>query len=64
MKVSELNELSIDALKTKINELQEVYFNFRFQAEMGQLENRLLLRSSRRDIARAKTVLNAKNAKN
>ncbi len=64
MKVSELNELSIDALKTKINELQEVYFNLRFQAEMGQLENRLLLRSSRRDIARAKTVLNAKNAKN
>jgi len=64
MKVSELNELSIDALKAKIDELQEVYFNLRFQAEMGQLENRLLLRSSRRDIARAKTVLNAKNAKN
>ena len=64
MKVSELNELSIDALKAKIDELQEVSFNLRFQAEMGQLENRLLLRSSRRDIARAKTVLNAKNAKN
>ena len=64
MKVSELNELSIDALKAKIDELQEVSFNLRFQAEMGQLENRLMLRSSRRDIARAKTVLNAKNAKN
>ena len=64
MKVSELNELSIDALKAKIDELQEVSFNLCFQAEMGQLENRLMLRSSRRDIARAKTVLNAKNAKN
>lgn len=62
MKVAELNELTIDALKTKINELEEAYFNLRFQAEMGQLENRLMLRAARKDIARAKTVLNAKKA--
>ncbi len=60
MKVQELKELSVDALKNKINELEETLFNFRFQAEMGQLENPLKLRTTRRDIARAKTVLNTK----
>ncbi len=62
MKIDELKELSVEALKTKLNELQELYFNLRFQAEMGQLENRLELRAARKDIARAKTVLNANKA--
>jgi len=60
MKAAELKQLSVDALKTKMNELEESLFNYRFQAEMGQLENRLVLRAVRRDIARVKTVLNAK----
>jgi len=61
MKAAELKQLSVDALKAKMNELEENYFNLRFQAEMGQLENRLMLRAVRRDIARVKTVLNAKS---
>ncbi len=62
MKIDELKALSITDLKTKLNELQEAYFNLRFQAEMGQLENRLMLKAARKDIARAKTVLNANKA--
>lgn len=62
MKIDELKGLSQDELKAKINELQETYFNLRFQAEMGQLENRLMLRAARKDIARAKTMLNANKA--
>ncbi len=61
MKAAELKQLSVDALKAKMNELEENFFNLRFQAEMGQLENRLMLRAVRRDIARVKTVLNAKS---
>jgi len=61
MKAAELKELSVDALKAKVNELEESFFNLRFQAEMGQLDNRLMLRAVRRDIARVKTVLNAKS---
>lgn len=61
MKAAELKELSVDALKVKVNELEESFFNLRFQAEMGQLDNRLMLRAVRRDIARVKTVLNAKS---
>ncbi len=62
MMIDELKALSIPELKTKINEFEETYFNLRFQAEMGQLENRLMLRAARKDIARAKTVLNANKA--
>ncbi len=62
MNINELKELTTEALRTKLDELQEAYFNLRFQAEMGQLENRLVLRAARKDIARAKTVLNAKKA--
>jgi large subunit ribosomal protein L29 len=36
-------------------------FNMRFQASMGKLENTTLLQTTRRDIARAKTVLQQKS---
>ncbi len=60
MKTAELRELSVDSLKEKINELEENYFNLRFKAEMGQLENPMQLRDARRGIARAKTILTEK----
>ena len=60
MKVQELRELTVESLKDQINELEESFFNLRFQAELGQLENPLQLKKARRDIARAKTILNEK----
>jgi large subunit ribosomal protein L29 len=47
-----------DQIKAKIGEWEEEIFNLRFQAKMGQLSNPLQLRYVRRDIARAKTILN------
>ncbi|MDG5813737.1 50S ribosomal protein L29 [Chitinispirillales bacterium ANBcel5] len=62
MKATELRELSKEEILEKIDSWEEELFNLRFQAKMGQLNNALQLRLIRREIARAKTVLNEKNA--
>ena len=58
MKASELRELSIDEVKEKLSEMEEELFNLRFQAKMGQLSNPLRMRIVKRDVARAKTIIN------
>jgi large subunit ribosomal protein L29 len=58
MKVKQIREFSSDELEKKVDGWEEELFNLRFQAKMGQLANPLQLRLVRRDIARAKTVLN------
>ena len=57
MKSSELNELSLDELEAKSGELRAELFNVRIKKATGQLENTARLRSLRRDIARAETIL-------
>ena len=59
-KTRELRDMAADVVQTKIKELEANLFNMRFQASMGKLENTALLQTSRRDIARAKTVLKQK----
>jgi large subunit ribosomal protein L29 len=61
-KVQELRNLTHDDVAKKIQEMQEEFFNLRFQAKMGQLANALQLRMVRRNIARAKTILAEKAA--
>jgi len=58
MKVKEIREMSREDVLKKIDGWEEELFNLRFQAKMGQLANPLQLRLVRRDIARAKTILN------
>ena len=58
MKARELRELSTEEVKEKLSEMEEELFNLRFQAKMGQLSNPLRMRIVKREIARAKTVLN------
>ncbi|MBN1757414.1 MAG: 50S ribosomal protein L29 [Chitinispirillaceae bacterium] len=57
MKVKDIRDLSADEIVKKVDAWEEELFNLRFQARMGQLANPLQLRMVRRDIARAKTVL-------
>ncbi len=57
MKVKEIRDLSAEEIAKKVDSWEEELFNLRFQARMGQLSNPLQLRMVRRDIARAKTVL-------
>ncbi len=59
--VKEIRELSPEEIVKKVDSLEEEFFNLRFQAKMGQLTNPLQLRYIKRDIARAKTILNEKN---
>ena len=56
----ELRDLSNDELLAKASDLKKELFNLRVQQAMGQIENPMRLRTLRKDIARAKTVLKEK----
>ena len=60
MKPDKVREMSDDELRTKERELQEQLFRLRFQKSLGQLDNAIKIRETRRDIARVKTVLRQK----
>ena len=57
MKASELNQLTADELRSKVQEVRAELWSARMKHETGQLENTAKLRSLRRDIARVETVL-------
>jgi large subunit ribosomal protein L29 len=52
-----LRELSIEEIQRKEKDLRQELFNLRFQQATHQLENIMRIRTVRRSIARAKTVL-------
>jgi len=60
VKPDKVREMSADELRTRERELQEQLFRLRFQKSLGQLDNALKIRETRRDIARVKTVLRQK----
>jgi large subunit ribosomal protein L29 len=60
MKMSELHELSVDDLKTKLAELVEERFRLRFRSATESIENPMRFRHLRRDIARIRTLLRAR----
>ncbi len=60
MKVSEIRDLSSEEIAASIKEKKEAFFNLRFQHGVGQLENTSLLAKAKREIARFKTIQNAK----
>jgi large subunit ribosomal protein L29 len=60
VKPDKVRELSVDDLKGKEKELQEQLFRLRLQKSVGQIDNALKLRETRRDIARVKTILKEK----
>ncbi len=57
MKASELRELSVSELETKLKDLKEELFNLRFQLAINQLENPMRITAVKRDIARVSTVI-------
>ena len=60
MKASELRELSVQDLEKKLADLKSELFNLRFQHAINQLDNPNKLVEVRRDIARVKTVIRAR----
>ena len=59
MKAKELRDLSREELKEKELDLKRTLFNLKFQKATGQLGNTAMLKKTRRDIARVKTLLRA-----
>ena len=57
MKASELRDLTVEELQTKLTELKEELFNLRFQLAVNQLENTSRIGAVKKDIARVSTIL-------
>ena len=57
MKAVDARELTSDEITARIEQLQEELFRLRFRRATMELENPMLLRTIRRDIARLKTIL-------
>jgi large subunit ribosomal protein L29 len=57
MKAMKMRELPDEELQQKHEELMSEYFGLRVKHALGQLEDPLVLRRVRRDIARARTLL-------
>jgi large subunit ribosomal protein L29 len=60
LKVAELKELSIEELAEKVNGLKKDLMQLRFQHKTGKLERHSAMKEAKRDIARAKTLINEK----
>jgi large subunit ribosomal protein L29 len=62
VKPAELRDLPLEELRSKEKETQEALFNLRFQQATGLLENSMRLSTTKRDLARIKTILRQKIA--
>jgi len=56
-KAATLRDKDVAGLQTEIKDLQKAHFGLRMQKATQQLTNTSMLRVTRRDIARAKTIL-------
>jgi len=57
MKKSELTEMTVPELKTKLHDDFESLQNFRFQKALQQLENPVQIKHVKKEIAQVKTLL-------
>ena len=60
MKNKQIEKLSVDELKSKINSLKKDLFNFRFRKINGQLEDTSKVSMIKKDLAKILTKLNVK----
>jgi large subunit ribosomal protein L29 len=60
MTATELRDLTVDDLRAREKELDDQLFRLRIQKSMGQLETPAKVTTTRRDLARIKTVLREK----
>jgi large subunit ribosomal protein L29 len=57
MKASEIRDMNLDEMHSKVSDLKEELFNLRFQHEIGQLENPQRMKQTKKDIARVETII-------
>ncbi len=61
-KAAELRQKDVAGLQEEVKSLQKAHFGLRMQKATQQLSNTTTLRTTRRAIARAKTILAEKQA--
>jgi large subunit ribosomal protein L29 len=61
-KIAELRQKDVAGLQAEIKSLQKAHFGLRMQKATQQLNNTATLKTARRDVARAKTILAQKQA--
>lgn len=57
LNAEKIRDMTEEEIETRIRELHEEIFNLRFRNAMRQLQNPVLIRERRRDIARMRTIL-------
>jgi large subunit ribosomal protein L29 len=62
LKSAELRDLTVEDLRARERELDETLFRMRLQKATAQLESTATLQTTRRDLARVKTILRQKSA--
>ena len=62
MKTAELRKKDVAGLQAEVKDLQKAHFNLRMQKATQQLSNTGQLKTTRRAIARAKTLITEKLA--
>jgi len=55
--IEEIRDLSDEEIRERIQEMKEELFRLRFRTTTAELENPMLLRTLRRDVARMQTVI-------
>lgn len=63
MKAQEIHGMTDDELATKLADLKEELFNLHFRHATGQLENPNVISVTKKDIARIKTEMRAREIK-
>jgi large subunit ribosomal protein L29 len=62
VKPNELREMSVDDLRSRLEELTEENFRLRFRSATESIENPMRFRAIRREIARINTILRETSA--
>ncbi len=60
MKTKDLKDLAVEELRHKETEIRDEIFRLKMKRTASALENRMLIRNRRRDLARVKTFLRQK----
>lgn len=60
MKRKEVRELAVEELRHKETELRDEIFRLRMKRAASALDNKMLIRNRRRDLARVITILRGK----
>ena len=63
MKAQEIHGMTNDELQVKLTGLKDELFNLRFRHAVNELENPNVINSTKKDIARIKTEIRAREIK-